>query len=154
MGIFTTALSYINTVKFSIKIPHLTSTVHRLLSDHLLCWKEPILSSYSFLGVLRKEKPFSLIFLRAVVNISIQTLIISPWLLFRKMIDDHLTAGAWAACDQTRNASSQWHFSDFLYIKSKGTLTWKLPIIPSGVKLCHAVLHFYFRQPCLETSVN
>ena len=109
MGIFTTALSYINTLKFSIKIPHLTSTVHRLLSDHLLCWKEPILSSYSFLGVLRKEKPFSLIFLRAVVNISIQTLIISPWLLFRKMIDDHLTAGAWAACDQTRNASClQW----------------------------------------------
>ena len=26
-----------NSVKFSIKIPHLTSTVHRLLSDHLLC---------------------------------------------------------------------------------------------------------------------
>ena len=28
-------------VKFSIKIPHLTSTVHRLLSDRLLCGKEP-----------------------------------------------------------------------------------------------------------------
>ena len=26
-----------NTVKFSIKIPHLTYTVHRLLSDRLLC---------------------------------------------------------------------------------------------------------------------
>ena len=26
-----------NTVKFSIKIPHLTSTVHRFLSDRLLC---------------------------------------------------------------------------------------------------------------------
>ena len=36
------------------------------------------------------------VFLRAVVNIPIQTLIISIWLLFRKK--DHLTAGAWATC--------------------------------------------------------
>ena len=40
--------------QFSIKIPHFTSTVHRLLSDHLLCWKEPILASYPFLGLLHK----------------------------------------------------------------------------------------------------
>ena len=37
MQIFTTSLRNKNTVKFSIKIPHLTSTVHRLLSDRLLC---------------------------------------------------------------------------------------------------------------------
>ena len=40
-GIFTTALrNKKNTINFSIKIPHLTSTVHRLLSDllvRLLC---------------------------------------------------------------------------------------------------------------------
>ena len=36
-----------NTVKFSIKILHLTSTVHRLLSDRLLCWKEPILARFT-----------------------------------------------------------------------------------------------------------
>ena len=37
MGIFMTALkNKKNTVKFSIKIPHLTSTMHRLLSDRLL----------------------------------------------------------------------------------------------------------------------
>ena len=36
-----------NTVKFLIKIPHLTFTVHRLLSDRLHCWKEPILASYT-----------------------------------------------------------------------------------------------------------
>ena len=41
-----------NTVKFSIKIPRLTSTVHRLLSDRWLYWKEPILASYPFLGLL------------------------------------------------------------------------------------------------------
>ena len=51
-----------NTVKFLIKIPHLTFTVHRLLSDRLHCWKEPILESYTW------------------------------------MQDDHLTAGACAAC--------------------------------------------------------
>ena len=43
-----------NTVEFPIKISHLTSIVHRLLSDHLVCWKEPILASYSFLGLLKK----------------------------------------------------------------------------------------------------
>ena len=38
MGIFTTALRYNkDTVKFSTKILHLTSTLHRLLSDRLLC---------------------------------------------------------------------------------------------------------------------
>ena len=40
--------------QFSIKIHHFPSTVHRLLSDHLLCWKEPILASYPFLGLLHK----------------------------------------------------------------------------------------------------
>ena len=40
-------------VKFSIKTPRLTSTVHRLLSDRrLLCWKVATLASYSFLGLL------------------------------------------------------------------------------------------------------
>ena len=56
-GIFTTALrnNKKNTVKFSIKTPHLTSTVHHLLSqaDRPLWWKEPILASYRFLGSLR-----------------------------------------------------------------------------------------------------
>ena len=38
MGTFTTALRYNkDTVKFSTKILHLTSTLHRLLSDRLLC---------------------------------------------------------------------------------------------------------------------
>ena len=37
-------------VKFSKKIPHLTSTVRRLLSDRLVCQKEPIIASYPFLG--------------------------------------------------------------------------------------------------------
>ena len=36
MEILTTALRNINSIKFSIKIPHLTSTVRRLLSDRLL----------------------------------------------------------------------------------------------------------------------
>ena len=59
MEILTTALRNINSIKFSIKIPHLTSTVRRLLSDRLLFWKEPILVSYPFLGLLRtKENPF------------------------------------------------------------------------------------------------
>ena len=38
-----------------------------------------------------------ILFLRAVENIRIQTLIISPWLLFCKMIISQLLAGAWAA---------------------------------------------------------
>ena len=42
-----------NTVKFSIKIPHITSTLNRLLSDRLLCWREPISASYTFLGLLQ-----------------------------------------------------------------------------------------------------
>ena len=41
MGISTTALR-------NKKIPHLTSTVYRLLSDRLLWWKEPILAISSF----------------------------------------------------------------------------------------------------------
>ena len=40
---FQPLLGIKSAVKFSIKIPHLTSTVYRLLSDHLLCRKEPIL---------------------------------------------------------------------------------------------------------------
>ena len=34
---FRPLLGIKNTVKFSIEIPHLTSTVHRFLSNHLLC---------------------------------------------------------------------------------------------------------------------
>ena len=45
-----------DTIKFSIIIPHLTSTVHRLLCDCLL-WKEPIQTSYPFLGLLRRRSP-------------------------------------------------------------------------------------------------
>ena len=57
VGIFTTALrNKKNSVQFSLKIPHLTSTMPRLLSDRLLCWKEPILASYPFLGVLHAGK--------------------------------------------------------------------------------------------------
>ena len=48
-GIFTTALRKKNIIKFSIKQPHLTSTAHRLLSDRLLCWKEPFEPFYFFL---------------------------------------------------------------------------------------------------------
>ena len=60
MGIFTTALRYNkDTVKFSTKILHLTSTLHRLLSDRLLCWEEPMLASYPFLGLLRTKEGFS-----------------------------------------------------------------------------------------------
>ena len=56
--IFTTASwNKKETVKFSIKIPHLTSTVHRLLSDHQLCWKQPILASYPFLVLRHKRSP-------------------------------------------------------------------------------------------------
>ena len=61
MGMFSTALRNLkNIVKFSIKILHLTSTVHRFLSYRLLCWKKPILASYPFLGLLRIwERSFS-----------------------------------------------------------------------------------------------
>ena len=53
MRIFRTALRSKKRVEFSIKIPHLTSTVHRLLSDRrLLCWKVATLASYSFLDLL------------------------------------------------------------------------------------------------------
>ena len=53
IGIFTTALrNKKNPFKFSMKIPHLTFTVHCLLSDRLLCWKEPILAIYLILGLL------------------------------------------------------------------------------------------------------
>lgn len=41
-GIFRTAPRKENTVKFSIKIPHVTSKMHRLLSDRLLFWNEAI----------------------------------------------------------------------------------------------------------------
>ena len=49
IGIFTTALKNKNNiVKFSITIPHLTSKVHCLLSDCLLCQNESISASYPF----------------------------------------------------------------------------------------------------------
>ena len=61
MGMFSTALRNLkNIVKFSIKILHFTSTVHRFLSYRLLCWKKTILASYPFLGLLRIwERSFS-----------------------------------------------------------------------------------------------
>ena len=46
---FTTAL---RNKKKSAKF-HTLLQVYRLLSDRLLCWKEPILASYPFLGLLR-----------------------------------------------------------------------------------------------------
>ena len=113
-----------------MRSPGVTSTVHRLLSDRLLCWKEPTLASYPSLGLLRtatlmyvvdnslKWALFNIVsgqiasdalevergifienladfflFLRAVVNIPIQTLIILPWLFFRKMIITQLELG-------------------------------------------------------------
>ena len=52
MRIFMTALrNKKKYVKFSIKIPHLTSTAYRLLSGRLLWWKEPILASCPFRGL-------------------------------------------------------------------------------------------------------
>ena len=108
LGIFTTALrNKKKCIKFSIKIPPFTSTVHCLLSDRLLCWKELILASYSFLRLLHKswsplmwqtwavrqqamyceskvryfrwELDCIFLLLWAVVNIPIQALVISPW---------------------------------------------------------------------------
>ena len=52
MGIWRLLLGNKNAVKFLIKIPHLTFTVHRLLSDRLLCCNKAILASYPFLGFL------------------------------------------------------------------------------------------------------
>ena len=50
--IFTTWLLGIkNTVKFSIKNTS-TSTVYLLLSNCFLCWKQPILVRYPFIGLL------------------------------------------------------------------------------------------------------
>ena len=137
MGMFTTALRNKKIRQILKKIPHLTSTVYRLLSNRLLWWKEPILASCSFRGFQRTwEKPFPYerwkprnrqlakmrsfhqskrsdnkqyamevrwgiffenltyyLFLKAVVNIPIQTLIIPPWLLLRKMIISQLELG-------------------------------------------------------------
>ena len=52
VGIFATALrNKINSPPQILqKNTSPTFTVHRLLSDHLLCWKEPILANYPFLG--------------------------------------------------------------------------------------------------------
>ena len=94
-------------------------------SASLVIWplamlKEPILASYPSLSYhVHKRSPVDLsyvrwgifienltvifLFLRAVVNIPLQTLIISPWLSISH--DDYLTAGAWAACVLL------WHFS-------------------------------------------
>ena len=101
MGIFTTAPRNKNTVKFSIKIPRLTSTVHRLLPGLLLYWKEPILASYPFLGllpirdgeVINPEMDKLVILLmeaRWGIFKTLKTLKISSWLLFRKMIISQL----------------------------------------------------------------
>ena len=54
MGIFTTALRKTK-VKFSQKIPHLTSTVRCFLSDRLLRGKEPILARAFLMYVLNLE---------------------------------------------------------------------------------------------------
>ena len=43
-------------VKFSSKIPPLTSTAYHLLSDRLLWWKEPILVSCPFRGFLHSKE--------------------------------------------------------------------------------------------------
>lgn len=48
MRIFTTTLTIKKISQILIKMPHLTSTVHFLLSERLLCWREPILASYPF----------------------------------------------------------------------------------------------------------
>ena len=56
MGIFMIALGIKKYVKFSIKIPHLTSTMYRLRSDRLLWWKEPILRKVRFLCTLKTSK--------------------------------------------------------------------------------------------------
>ena len=76
-------------------------------SASLVIWpltklKEPVLASYPFLGLSRTlwnthfywEFDRIFLFLRVVVNIPLQTLIILPWLSISH--DDYLTAGAWA----------------------------------------------------------
>ena len=54
-------------------------------------------------GIFIENMTVFFLFLRAVVNIPVQTLdlIISPWLPILQ--DDHLTAGPWAACEMTWN---------------------------------------------------
>ena len=42
------------------KTPHLTFTVYRLLTDRLLRWREPILTSYPFRGFLRTQEKLSI----------------------------------------------------------------------------------------------
>ena len=64
LGEFMTVYGIKNTGKFLIIIPHLTSTLHRLLSDRLLCWKEPIVAS--LLRTLEKPRAARLISKRPI----------------------------------------------------------------------------------------
>ena len=118
MEIFTTALTNKKYSQISNKIPLLTSTVHRLLSDRLLCWKEPILASYPFLingqitGTLGKKGEvfyvrFDYVFFiprsgrkySHTNSYNFATTLISQ--------DDHLTAGSWVTCAQTKIPDSR-----------------------------------------------
>ena len=84
MGIFTTAVgNKKNTVKFSIKIPHFTSTVHRLLSDRLLC----------FLGLLYKNG------LSNVANLEMDNLL--KWVLL-KIASCQITSAALSCYRQSK----------------------------------------------------
>ena len=69
-----------NTVNFSIKKPHLTSTVHRLLSDRLVCWKEPIWQVIHFyVFYVHKKNPLKGLFLMFVfLCIFLETMLPSP----------------------------------------------------------------------------
>ena len=58
MNIYDRSSELKNTIKLPLEILHLTSTVHHLLSDRLLCRKGPILAKYPFVAgnlVLKTE---------------------------------------------------------------------------------------------------
>ena len=80
MGIFTTTQMIKKISQILIKIPHLASTVHFLLSEHLLCWKELILASCPFQA-----------FLMYIVNLEMDDLL--KWVLFN-IVSSQITSSA------------------------------------------------------------
>ena len=80
MGIFTTTLMIKKISQILIKIPHLASTVHFLLSERLLCWKELILASCPLRA-----------FLMYIVNLEMDDLL--KWVLFN-IVSSQITSNA------------------------------------------------------------
>ena len=104
MGIFTTALrnKKISQILTKNTSPYFHSALlvirpHSKLKE--IHFGESFFSRFSIYirKTLMYVENLEILFLRAVENIRIQTLIISPWLLFCKMIISQLLAGAWAA---------------------------------------------------------